>query len=268
MSRGTKVFLALFAIFICVLVWYYARTSRTPGDQRALNDAVERPQDPTAPDARPQAMKTEPIPAAPSRSQAAAQPRQPETLTRTSNIPTRSTRSGRPTVTMGEPLPPGLVPARPDSTTAPSARPGTRSEAITPRTAPARPAVSTPPPTRTGLTYTVKSGDTPGSIAAAWFGEINAWHLIIEANPGLDARNLQIGQVLNMPPKSAAARQPAATSDRQTGTYTVRPGDSLSRIADRVYGDSSRWREIFDANRDQLSGPHDLDPGQRLTIPR
>jgi LysM repeat protein len=50
-------------------------------------------------------------------------------------------------------------------------------------------------------------------------------------------------------------------------TVTVRGGDSLSAIAQRELGDGSRWREIFDANRDQLANPNVIHPGQVLKLP-
>ncbi len=49
--------------------------------------------------------------------------------------------------------------------------------------------------------------------------------------------------------------------------YTVAPGDSLSKIAKEFYGKASRWPEIFEANRDQLSNPDLIKPGQVLKIP-
>ena len=49
--------------------------------------------------------------------------------------------------------------------------------------------------------------------------------------------------------------------------YLVQRGDSLSRIAQRQYGDSGQWRRIYDANRGTLRSPNLIYPGQRLTIP-
>jgi hypothetical protein len=51
------------------------------------------------------------------------------------------------------------------------------------------------------------------------------------------------------------------------GTYTVKPGDSLSGIAGRVLGNSNRWREIFELNRDKLSNPNVIRAGQVLKMP-
>jgi nucleoid-associated protein YgaU len=44
-------------------------------------------------------------------------------------------------------------------------------------------------------------------------------------------------------------------------------GDTLSHIAQRCYGDPSRWHSIYKANRDELSSPDLIDPGLELVIP-
>jgi nucleoid-associated protein YgaU len=50
-------------------------------------------------------------------------------------------------------------------------------------------------------------------------------------------------------------------------TYTVKSGDTLSEIAKRELGSANKYMEIFDANRDQLSDPDKIKPGQVLKIP-
>lgn len=50
-------------------------------------------------------------------------------------------------------------------------------------------------------------------------------------------------------------------------THTVRPGESLWRIAQRYYGSGRQWRRIFEANRDQIRDPNLIRPGQDLLIP-
>jgi nucleoid-associated protein YgaU len=49
--------------------------------------------------------------------------------------------------------------------------------------------------------------------------------------------------------------------------YTVVAGDTLRRIAQRFYGDENQWPRIFDENRDQISNPDQIFPGQVLRIP-
>lgn len=63
---------------------------------------------------------------------------------------------------------------------------------------------------------------------------------------------------------AASAPRPAAPATR---TYTVKPGDTLSKIAKSELGDAQAYGRIFEANRDQLSDPDKIRPGQVLKIP-
>jgi LysM repeat protein len=60
------------------------------------------------------------------------------------------------------------------------------------------------------------------------------------------------------------ARPGSAGSAR---TYTVKAGDTLSKIAKETLGDANAYTRIFEANRDQLSDPDKIKPGQVLKIP-
>lgn len=51
------------------------------------------------------------------------------------------------------------------------------------------------------------------------------------------------------------------------GRVVVRPGDTLWKIARRVYGEGHRYETIYRANRDRLTSPHRLRPGQVLDVP-
>jgi nucleoid-associated protein YgaU len=50
-------------------------------------------------------------------------------------------------------------------------------------------------------------------------------------------------------------------------TYTVKSGDTLSKIAKEQLGDANAYMKIFNANTDQLSDPDKIKPGQVLKIP-
>ena len=50
-------------------------------------------------------------------------------------------------------------------------------------------------------------------------------------------------------------------------TYTVKSGDTLSKIAKDVLGDATAYMSIFNANRDQLADPDKIKPGQVLKLP-
>jgi nucleoid-associated protein YgaU len=58
-----------------------------------------------------------------------------------------------------------------------------------------------------------------------------------------------------------------STPDLTGHTYVVRAGDTLSKIAEKILGNSGASADIFKANRDQLSDPNALRPGQVLKIP-
>lgn len=49
--------------------------------------------------------------------------------------------------------------------------------------------------------------------------------------------------------------------------YTIRSGDSLSKIAKRYYGDAMKYPRIFEANREVIEDPDKIYPGQRIRIP-
>src|SRR5207248_3086187 len=65
--------------------------------------------------------------------------------------------------------------------------------------------------------------------------------------------------------KSTGTGTSTATAAEQT--YTVRAGDTLSKIAKETLGNATAYMEIFNANRDQLSDPDKIKPGQVLKIP-
>lgn len=50
-------------------------------------------------------------------------------------------------------------------------------------------------------------------------------------------------------------------------TYTVQPGDTLSKISRKYYNDADEYMRIFYANRDKLNDPDKIQVGQQLTIP-
>ncbi|GHU81731.1 hypothetical protein FACS189468_4890 [Spirochaetia bacterium] len=100
------------------------------------------------------------------------------------------------------------------------------------------------------------------------YGDSTQWRRLYNANrdtfPDPDNPDLIVpGQVL---------RIPALQSSGLAASYVVKPRDSLWRIAgyDFIYGDSTQWRRLYDANRDGFSDSDNPDlilPGQILQIP-
>ncbi len=63
----------------------------------------------------------------------------------------------------------------------------------------------------------------------------------------------------------AAPQQTGAIASEKT--YVAVAGDSLSKIAKREYGDANKWRTIYEANKDLISDPDLIYPGQQLKVP-
>ena len=66
---------------------------------------------------------------------------------------------------------------------------------------------------------------------------------------------------------SASGASVPAQGQAQAKFYTVKSGDTLSKISKEFYGDANRYNGIFEANRPMLEHPDKIYPGQVLRIP-
>ncbi|WP_298990067.1 LysM peptidoglycan-binding domain-containing protein [uncultured Pseudokineococcus sp.] len=124
----------------------------------------------------------------------------------------------------------------------------------------------TPPPppsdpAPSGSTYTVRSGDTLGAIAAR-FG--TSWRAIYDANRDRisNPNAIYVGQVLRVPGGGGGGG--GETPAPSGGSYTVRSGDTLSRIA---AANGTTWQAVYAANRSTVSNPNAIYVGQVLQLP-
>jgi nucleoid-associated protein YgaU len=118
---------------------------------------------------------------------------------------------------------------------------------------------------------TVQAGDTLTAIAARTLGDGMEWRQFVTANPGLNPKRLRIGQTLKIPQatasRSSSATKPVAGKPAEK-TYRTGKGDTLTSIASTYYGDSTRWTDIFVANKKALGGnPDQLRVDLVLVIP-
>jgi len=137
---------------------------------------------------------------------------------------------------------------------------------------------------------TVRAGDSLWKIADDEYGNGDLCDLIRKANPGrIGANNLvRPGVRLIIPPRPAAtfpadvtwnsdqarvliaSNQPASTPPRRgaANTITVKPGDTLSELAQQHLGSMRSWPALMAANRDRLPDERSLQPGMVLALPR
>ena len=66
---------------------------------------------------------------------------------------------------------------------------------------------------------------------------------------------------------AAAAGADAAPAAAAPRTYTVQPGDNLSKISKHFYGDPNQYMKIVNANKETLPDPDKIKPGMQLDIP-
>jgi nucleoid-associated protein YgaU len=68
--------------------------------------------------------------------------------------------------------------------------------------------------------------------------------------------------------KSSADSGGSRPTARPPSRYVVREGDTLMKIADRLYGDAGKWRLILEANRGRIGSDGAVEAGTELQIPR
>jgi len=145
--------------------------------------------------------------------------------------------------------------------------------------------------------YVIKKGETLEVVAKRELGSAARWEEILKWNEGIDPKRLRAGQEIVLPPTarvatgspvpaSAAPVSPPPTSTallttagpstakapplapgKADRTHMVAKGDTLYAISQRYYGKGTRYRDIFEANREVLSNERALRVGMTLVIP-
>lgn len=121
-------------------------------------------------------------------------------------------------------------------------------------------------------------GEAPNEEAKKQF-----WNAVKKVDQNYKDLNadISVAPVAQSAPKKADVKQAGGQSSQPTPmspgvtpasgssarTYTVKKGDTLSKISKEYYGDANQYMKIFEANRDQLKDPDKIYPGQELRIP-
>ena len=145
------------------------------------------------------------------------------------------------------------------------AQPHTVAPAIAPSAPKSSSAVPVAPPSAVAKassplhTVTLRPGDSLWKIAQENLGRGSRWQELLAANPGIgDPTRIAAGTEIVVPAKLTGLK-----SDLKV---TVRPGDTLSRIALGTYGRAAAWRCIAQANP-EIADANRIYVGQRLLLP-
>lgn len=119
--------------------------------------------------------------------------------------------------------------------------------------------------------YKVQQNDTLFKIAGKFYGDSSRWKNIKAANGKMESTSLRIGQDLVLPDVPVITNiNDAGLLDKghyKKAVYRVQWGDSFYNIASALYHDGTKWRIIYEDNKDEIKNIKDLTVGQALIIP-
>lgn len=129
-----------------------------------------------------------------------------------------------------------------------------------PATPPENTSVSQAPVARdmgTG-TYTVQTGDTLMKIALETLGDLYKWKEIYEANKDKikDPNVIPTGIVLTYNKPSSAVGV-----ERNGEKYLIKKGDTLGTISNEVYGTKTKWKDLWENNKQLIHDPNRIFAG-------
>lgn len=127
----------------------------------------------------------------------------------------------------------------------------------------------------------VKKNESLYTIAKHYYGNGNYWRTIYEANRDKmsNANSVREGVRLVIPNRSGgevatmvkSKKTLSKTEGQVTGEYmmyTIRSGDSLSKLAVRFYGSGRKYIELYELNRDRIDDMDNLKVGMKILVPR
>ena len=137
--------------------------------------------------------------------------------------------------------------------------------------------------------HTVRPGESLSSIARHYFGdpsmarELAVYNSIDNPNSVQEGRRLRIPKKPNVllrggvpepapmtaaTPTSPAASPSAAMSAVTYASYTIKSGDVLSRLSQKLLGTTKRMRELVELNKDVIKNPDRLIVGTVIKVPK
>ena len=106
--------------------------------------------------------------------------------------------------------------------------------------------------------YTVQAGDSLMKIAFETYGDLYRWKSILEANKDkvTDPNRIPAGTVLKVEAPSSAVM-----IEKNGEKYLIKSGDTLGKISGEVYGTASKWRAIWENNKQLIHDPNRIFAG-------
>lgn len=120
------------------------------------------------------------------------------------------------------------------------------------------------------ITYMVAAGDTLSKIALKMYGDRKFWRKIYADNKDVlkNPNRIYVGQRLTLYfDLDETQNQSDADATVKTNTYVIKPGDTLWKIATKLYNKGYYWKNIYEANRKTIKSPERIRVGQMIELP-
>lgn len=120
------------------------------------------------------------------------------------------------------------------------------------------------------ITYTVAAGDTLSKIALKMYGNRKFWRKIYADNKDVlkNPNRIYVGQKLTLYfDPDETQNQSDADATVKANTYVIKPGDTLWKIATKLYKKGYYWKNIYEANRKTIKSPERIRVGQVIQLP-
>ncbi|MCC8146698.1 MAG: LysM peptidoglycan-binding domain-containing protein [Bacteroidales bacterium] len=102
------------------------------------------------------------------------------------------------------------------------------------------------------------SGSAPASV------KDKIWEMYNSIDPDMRAGDMVLDIKSTDEGKTTGNVQSEGNGEAES--YTIKPGDSLSKIANNYPG--MTWQKIYDANKDTIKDPNVIYPGKTIRIPK
>lgn len=116
-----------------------------------------------------------------------------------------------------------------------------------------------------GGAYIVQPGDTLAGIAARIYGQADLWHPMAMLNGINEPYRIFPGDEIQFDATNDHSKTFAQAQAGNAQSVTVKHGDTLSSIAQAVYGNAGHWKVLYAHNKDKIQDPNRIEVGMVLS---